>query len=110
MNPKQARVRGWVLVFLGTFLIVLMGGLSVIVARIIAGSKNPEATTRFTGHATDALYMYGVFSLVLMFGAVAVVSGVSEIRHGKIDRRQLIPVLWICAALFVFGELLLLVF
>jgi hypothetical protein len=106
----MSRLRGWALICLGTFLIVLMGGLSVLVAGIIAGSKNPEATTRFTGHATDALYMYGVFSLVLMFGAVAVVSGVSEIRHGKIDRRLLVPVLWTGAALLVFGEFLLLVF
>ena len=46
---STSKVMGWVLVGLGTFLIVLMGGLSFIAARIIAGSKNPEATTRFTG-------------------------------------------------------------
>jgi hypothetical protein len=108
--PIEARVIEWVLVGLGTFLIAGIGGVCFVVARIIARSGNPESTTRFAGHAIEAAAMYGVFGLVLMFGVVTVLSGVSRIRYGKIDRRQLVPVLWMFGALLVFGELLLWIF
>jgi len=106
----MSRLRGWVLIGLGTFLIVLMGGISIVVAPIVAGSKNPEATTRFTGSIPEGAVMFGVFSLVAMFGAVAVVSGVSLIRYGGINRRLFVTVLWMSGALLVFTELLLIFF
>ena len=106
-DRTTSKAIGWALVALGTFLIVLTGGLSFLVARIIAGSKNPEATTRFTGSMAEAAAMYGVFSLVFMFGSVAAIAGVTRIRTGRIDRRMLIPVFWISGALLVFAEQLL---
>ena len=109
-DRATSKVIGWVLVGLGTFLIVLMGGLSFIVARIIAGSKSPEATTRFTGSIAEAAAMYGVFSLVFMFGCVAAVAGVTRIRTGEIDRRMLIPVFCVSGVLLLFAQLLLLFF
>lgn len=109
-DRTTSKVMGWVLAALGTFLIVLLGGLSFLVARIIAASDNPEATTRFTGSIAEGAILYGVFSLVFMLGVVAAIAGVTRIRTGKIDRRMLIPVFGVGGALLVFGEVLLLFF
>jgi hypothetical protein len=106
----MSRLRGWVLVCLGTFLILLVGGISIAVPPILADSKNPEATTRFTGSIAEAAIMFGVFSLVVMFGVVAVVSGASLVRQGEINRRLLVTVLWMSGTLLAFSELLLFFF
>jgi uncharacterized membrane protein len=108
-SPKQVRVLGWVLVSIGAFLVVFMAGLSVVIGRIIAGS-DPEATTRFSGDATQAAIMFGVFGAIALFGLAAATAGASQIRHGRTDARLVGVVLALGVALFVFGQLVLLFF
>lgn len=103
------RIFGWVLVSLGAFLVVFMAGLGVVVGRIIAGS-DPEATTRFSGDATQAAIMFGVFGVIGLFGLAAITAGVSSIRHGRTNARRVGVVLAFGCALFVLGQLVVLFF
>ena len=108
-SPRQVRIFGWVLVSLGTFLVVFMAGLSVVVGRIIAGS-DPEATTRFSGDATQAAIIFGVFGVIGLFGLAAITAGASSIRHGRTNARLVGAVLAFGVALFVIGQLVVLFF
>lgn len=108
-SPRQVRIFGWVLVSLGTFLVVFMAGLSVVVGRIIAGS-DPEATTRFSGSATEAAIIFGVFGVIGLFGLAAITAGASSIRHGRTNARLVGVVLAFGVALFVLGQLVVVFF
>ena len=104
-TPKQVRTLGWVLVGIGSFLVVFMAGLSYVVGRIIARSGNPEATTRFTGDTTDAAIMFGIFGFIALFGLLGMAAGASQIRNGKVNRRMVTVVLVLGGAIFVGAQL-----
>jgi predicted nucleic acid-binding Zn ribbon protein len=104
-TPKQVRRLGWVLVGIGAFLVVFMAGLSFVVGRIIARSGNPEATTRFTGDASQAAIMFGIFAFIALFGVLGMAAGASQIRHGKVNRRMVTVVLILGVTIFVGGQL-----
>ena len=104
-TPKQVRTLGWVLVGLGAFLVVFMAGLSLVIGRIIARSSNPEATTRFTGDASDAAIMFGIFGFIALFGLLGIAAGASQIRQGKVNRRMVTLVLVLGGAIFAGAQL-----
>jgi len=104
-TPKQVWTLGWVLVGLGAFLVVFMAGLSLVIGRIIARSSNPEATTRFTGDASDAAIMFGIFGFIALFGLLGIAAGASQIRHGKVNRRMVTLVLVLGGAIFAGAQL-----
>ena len=106
-TPKQVRRLGWVLVGLGSFLVVFMAGLSLVIGRIIARSGNPEATTRFTGDAGQAAIIFGIFAFIALFGLVGIAAGASQIRYGKVNRRLVTVISILGVALFVLGHLVL---
>ena len=107
-TKKQVRRLGWVLVGIGTFLVVFMAGLSYVVGRIIARSGNPEAGTRFTGDTSDAAIMFGIFGVIALFGLLGMVAGASQIRQGRVNRRMVTVVLVLGVAIFVGAQLSLL--
>ena len=104
-TPKQVRTLGWVLVGLGVFLVVFMAGLSLVIGRIIARSGNPEPTTRFTGDASQAAIMFGIFGFIALFGLLGIATGASQIRRGKVNRRMVTVVLVLGGAIFVGAQL-----
>jgi hypothetical protein len=104
-TPKQVRTLGWVLVGLGAFLVAFMAGLSLVIGRIIARSGNPEATTRFSGDASDAAIMFGIFGFIALFGLLGIATGASQIRQGKVNRRMVTVVLVLGGAIFVCAQL-----
>jgi hypothetical protein len=81
-NPGRIRVLGWILIVIGTGLVVGMGYLIAVIYRIVQGSNDPAATTRFTGTPAQALMIYAVLGVVLLFGMVAVAGGAWQARYG----------------------------
>jgi len=104
-TPKQVRAIGWVLVGIGTFLVIAMGGLTVVVGRVMARSGNPEATHRFTGDTADAATLFSVFGFIALFGLASAAAGVSQIRTARVDVRLLGTTLAMGAAIFVLAQL-----
>ena len=104
-TPRQVRILGWVLLGLGAFLVVFMGGLTVVVGGVIAQSGNPEATHRFTGDRMQAAMMFGVFGVIALFGLGTAVAGALQIRQGRANARVLSVVLLLGGAIFVSGGL-----
>ena len=102
-SPSRIRALGWMLMVIGTGLAVGMAYLIVRIARIVEGSDDPGATTRFTGTGAQALMTFGILGLVLAFGIVTLTAGAWQARHGTRNPRLVKVVLAFAAAFIAVG-------
>jgi hypothetical protein len=109
LTTKAIRVLGGVLVGLGLFLVVFMGAITVIVAGIVANSDEPGATSRFEGGTKELALIFGLFGLVIAFGAACTVGGAMQLARGRRSKTMVRIVLGIFIALVVIGELIYIV-
>lgn len=110
LTRGQVRALGWLLVVLGAFLVLFMGGITVLVAGIIANANVPGSTNRFKGDSKQMAIMFGLFGLVIAFGFASLVGGASQIRHGRRNKTIVKVVLGIFVAIVVVGELVFIFF
>ena len=110
LTRGQVRALGWVLVVIGAGLVLFMGGITVLVAGIIANSNLPGATSRFEGDEKQMAIMFGLFGLVIAFGLASVAGGISQIRHGRRNKTIVKVVLGIFIAILVVGEMVFIFF
>lgn len=99
-SPGRIRALGWMLLVVGTGLSAGVAYLLVVIHRIIQGSADPDATTRFTGTAAQALMVYALLTVVLLFGIVAVASGAWQVRYG-VRNPRLVKIVLGFAAVFI---------
>jgi len=105
MTQTAVRALGGVLVAVGLFLVLFMGAIAVIVAGIIARSNAPGATTRFEGGTKEIVVIFGIFGLVIAFGATSVVAGAMQLARGRRSKTMVRVILGIFIALVVAAEL-----
>jgi hypothetical protein len=105
-SKKKVLILGWVLVLLGSFLVLFMGGLGIMLAGIIAGSGQPGASTRFTGGPQDVLLIAGIFGLVISFGLAAIVGGVWQIWFGKPNRKVMVVMFVVAGLLWLIASVI----
>lgn len=87
VSPRRVRTLGWLLVFIGAFLSVGIAAVGVSMARAIAGSGDPDATTTFTGTGEQVGMMFTLFACVFLFGLLAMVIGGWQVRTGRQNPR-----------------------
>lgn len=102
-SPSRIRALGWMLIVIGAGLTGGMAYLIVLIARIIQGSDDPDATTRFTGTPAQAAMTFGILGVVLVFGLVALAGGAWQARYGTRNRRLVKVVLAFAAVFFAIG-------
>lgn len=98
-TARQVRKLGWGLVVTGAFLVLGMGVLAFLMIRIMTG----QTADRFTGGAVEAVFIFGVVYLVAMFGGVAVLEGVWQLRYGRRNRKLSMLVLGLGIMFFILG-------
>ncbi|MBA2526736.1 MAG: hypothetical protein H0V18_13285 [Pyrinomonadaceae bacterium] len=98
------RILGWLLVFLGSGLVIFMGGLGIILGGIIAETGQPGKTTRFTGGPEDVLFIFAIFGLVISFGLASIAGGAWQIWYGKPNRMVMVVMFLVAGLLFVIGS------
>lgn len=86
-TATTVRWLGWLLIVLGSFLVIFMGGIAFMVTNMIAQSDEPDATSRFTGGPEMLLFMYGIFGFVILFGLVALAGGIWQVKYGKRNKK-----------------------
>lgn len=106
----QIKVLGWVLLLLGTFLVLFMGVITFVVAGIISRTGAPGSTTSFNGGPKEMLMIFGIFGLVLTFGLTSMVAGFWQVKYGRRNKRLVVVMLGIAVALAVVGELVQVLF
>jgi hypothetical protein len=82
-SSKNIRVRGGILVFLGAFLILFMGGIAGFVAYLIYGGGIPDAATKFKGEGFKVILIFGIFGCVMLFGLVSLITGIFQLITGR---------------------------
>lgn len=83
--PKNWRVRGWIQVVTGLFLVGLMGLITFNLApsMLRAGETVDSGGGRFTGTPEQGLLILGLFGLIITFGLGSVATGLWQIVTGR---------------------------
>ncbi|WP_425230993.1 hypothetical protein [Sphingomonas sp.] len=104
-TPRTVRRLGWVLLFIGLFLVGLMGAITW---KMYPSMSHPGVTdasgTTFTGTAAQAHDALQLFALVIAFGFVAMANGVWQIATGRRNLAFAAVSLVLGAALFLFAR------
>jgi len=103
-SAKKVRILGWVLVLLGSFLVIFMGGLGIVLAGIIAESGQPGKSSRFTGGPEDVLFIAAIFGFVISFGLASIVGGFWQIWFGKPNRIVMVVMFVLAGLLWAIGS------
>lgn len=103
-SAKKVRILGWLLVLIGSGLVIFMGGLGIVLAGVIAQSDQPGSTSRFTGGPEDVLLIAAIFGLVISFGLASVAGGAWQIWYGKPNRKVMVVMFVVAGLLWVIGS------
>lgn len=103
-SKRKVKILGWVLLVLGTFLVVVMGGLGIYLGQLIAQSGKPGSGTRFTGGPNDVAIIMAVFGLVIAFGISTMVGGIWQIKYGKPNRKLMVLMFLVAGILLVIAS------
>jgi hypothetical protein len=97
------RVLGAVMIALGGSLITGMAVISFWAYAMIHQSSALSATARFTGTKGQMLMMFGLFGLIMLFGIVALTTGLWQLIFGKRNKILTWFVLGLGAIFFIGG-------
>jgi hypothetical protein len=97
------RARGGVLIAVGLFLVLLMGGIAWNLAPMVLRPGEEVDGSTFTGTAEQGRIFLGLLALVGLFGAVSVANGAWMMATGRRSRVGVRVFLLILAPLFVLG-------
>jgi len=103
-SARKVRTLGWLLLVIGTFLVLFMGTLGIYLGSIISGSNEPGATTRFTGGPDDVAFIVLIFGLVISFGIASIAGGIWQIKYGKPNRILMVAMFLVAGILFVIAR------
>lgn len=103
-SAKKVRILGWLLVLIGSGLVIFMSGLGIVLAGIISQSDQPGSSSRFTGGPQDVLFIYAIFGLVIAFGLASIVGGAWQIWYGKPNRKVMFLMFLVAGILVVIGS------
>jgi hypothetical protein len=100
-GPRNIKVRGWVLVGLGLFLVLFMGAIAgALLPAMLQPGKEMDGGVTFTGTAKDAEFAWTIFALVILFGLVGIAAGIHMVVRGRPNRAFTSVILLIAAILF----------
>lgn len=103
-SAKKVRILGWLLLLIGSGLVIFMGGLGIVLAGIIMDTGQPGKTSRFTGGPEDVLFIFAIFGLVISFGLASMVGGAWQVWYGKPNRKVMVVMFLVAGLLFVIGS------
>ena len=98
----EIRTLGGVLATLGTFLIVVMGAITIWSVGMVSNSGKPGSTSRFTGTKDQMYLMFAIFGFVLLFGFASLIAGLWQLVFGRRNMLLIYAILGL-GALFLIG-------
>jgi predicted RNA-binding Zn-ribbon protein involved in translation (DUF1610 family) len=101
MKSKTVRRLGWVLLFIGLFLLTIMSGISFVVAQAIYQTGRPGSTTSFTGDSRDVAFIVGIFSVVFAIGFTSIAGGIWQIKYGKRNKKIVFLMIGLAVVFFI---------
>jgi hypothetical protein len=98
----MSRVRGWLLIVLGSFLSIGMAWFAAYLGSII--SNNQPGGTHWTGTHDFTVKVFELLATVFLFGLVAVAGGIFQLRRGRPSWPAVVILLGLVAAMFLIGH------
>lgn len=100
---KISRIRGWVLIVLGSLLSVGIAVIAAILASVIAQGDQTGAS-HWTGSHDFTVHVFELFAAVFVFGVVALGGGIFQVRRGRASWPAVILMLVLLGAMFYLGQ------
>ena len=100
---KGSTARGWVLLMLGLFLILLMGTITASLAPTMLNAGKEIDGSTFEGTPEQARIFLGLFALVIVFGFVSTVYGLFQIVTRRESKAFILVSLLLAVALAAVG-------
>jgi MFS family permease len=101
MSARRIRRLGWMLLFIGLFLMGLMGTITLYLApSMLQPGRQVYGGSRFTGTAQQGISALMLFGTVILFGLTAFINGLWQVRTGRRNK-------WLLYAVAAVGLLLL---
>jgi cell division protein FtsW (lipid II flippase) len=102
LTQKLSRIRGWLLVVLGS---LLSAGITVIAAILASTIHNDQPSgSHWTGNHEFTVRVFELFAAVFVFGLVALAGGVFQLRRGRPSWPAMIVMLALVAVMFFLGK------
>ena len=102
-GTRNIRTRGWVLLWCGLFLVLVMGAITWNMLPTLLYPERAIETGTFTGTPEQAASFLQLFLLVIGFGALGTVNALYMIATGRQNRWFVIATLALAAILCWFG-------
>jgi cell division protein FtsW (lipid II flippase) len=101
-TSKISRIRGWLLIVLGS---LLSAGIAVIAAILASTINNDQPSgSHWTGNHEFTVRVFELFAAVFVFGLVALAGGIFQLRSGRASWPALIVMLALVAVMFFLGK------
>jgi hypothetical protein len=86
MRPIREAARGWLLLFLGLFLVAFMGVIAATIApQMLRPGEEVDGST-FTGTRQQAQDFFALFAAVIALGATSIAAGLFILVTGRHSR------------------------
>lgn len=92
LGSGRIRTLGWVLVVLGSFIVLLMSGITALVGANFS---------HFKGTSSQAVFIFFLFGVIIAFGLLSLVAGAWQIKHGKRNKTIFFVGLGLAILLFI---------
>lgn len=102
-GTRNVRMRGWVLLACGLFLVLFMGAITWNMLPTLIEPERAFEEGTFTGTPDQAASFLNLFLLVIGFGALGTVNALYMIVTGRQNRWFVIATLALAAILYWFG-------
>jgi hypothetical protein len=104
MNSQRGiRIRGWVLLACGLFLVIFMGAITINMLPTLLYPDRAYAEGSYTGTADQAASFLNLFLAVIAFGALGTVNAIYMIATGRQNRWFVIVTLIAAALIYILG-------
>src|SRR5258707_11810633 len=98
-----SRIRGWLLIVIGSLLSIGIGVIAAFLASTIAHNDEP-GTAHWTGTHEFTIRVFELFAVVFVFGLVALVGGIFQLRRGRASKLAIVVMLILVAVMFFLGQ------
>ena len=102
-SARNIRIRGWVLLGCGLFLVVFMGAITWNMLPTLTYPERAIEVGSFTGTPEQARSFLNLFLLVILFGLLGTVNALYMIASGRQSRWFVLATLALAAVLYGFA-------
>jgi hypothetical protein len=99
------RVRGWVLIIVGTTLSIGMAGLAVYLWAVIY-NEGPGGAT-WSGSHDFTVHTLELFGVVFLFGLIGTAAGIYQLREGRTSKVSIVLLIILVGIMLYLGRQLM---